>query len=278
MTLDEKISYSIGMLQNGERLALSINPEFGYYLAFSGGKDSQVLYALAKMAGVRFRAFYNVTSIDPPENVYFIRKNYTEVEFVHPKENFFKLVRRYGLPLMHYRFCCARLKEGYGAGCCVLTGVRAQESRKRASMHEIEVFSRRKEHAGRPRERTFDEMLEAEHQCIKGKDRVMVRPLFNWSEDDVWTFIECNHLPINPCYSSVGRVGCMFCPFASREQREMYLDKYPLYKSALLRSLYVYWNKFDVHALPSPDVYLDWWLSGVSLSKYLKRRPQYDVS
>lgn len=34
----------------------SFEPEEGYFLAFSGGKDSQCVYHLAKMAGVKFDA------------------------------------------------------------------------------------------------------------------------------------------------------------------------------------------------------------------------------
>lgn len=37
-------------------------PSDGYYLAFSGGKDSVVIKALADMAGVKYDAHYNVTS------------------------------------------------------------------------------------------------------------------------------------------------------------------------------------------------------------------------
>lgn len=32
-------------------------PEEGYFLAFSGGKDSTVIHHLAVLAGVRFQAF-----------------------------------------------------------------------------------------------------------------------------------------------------------------------------------------------------------------------------
>ena len=51
-------------------------PKEGYYLAFSGGKDSCVCYELCKMAGVKFTAHYHVTTVDPPELVYFIREYY----------------------------------------------------------------------------------------------------------------------------------------------------------------------------------------------------------
>ena len=37
-----------------------------YYGAFSGGKDSQTIYHLAQMAGVKFDAQYSLTTVDPP--------------------------------------------------------------------------------------------------------------------------------------------------------------------------------------------------------------------
>ena len=50
-----------------------IEPRGGsFYLAFSGGKDSCVIKALADMAGVKYDAVYRVSSVDPPELVRFI--------------------------------------------------------------------------------------------------------------------------------------------------------------------------------------------------------------
>lgn len=49
-------------------------PDEGYFVAFSGGKDSVVIKALCDLAGVRYDAHYNVTTVDPPELVRFIRK------------------------------------------------------------------------------------------------------------------------------------------------------------------------------------------------------------
>ena len=42
-------------------------PKEGYYVAFSGGKDSVVLLDIVKRSGVKFDAHYNITGIDPPE-------------------------------------------------------------------------------------------------------------------------------------------------------------------------------------------------------------------
>ena len=44
----------------------TFEPPEGYFLAFSGGKDSQAVYHLAKMAGVKFDAHYSLTTVDPP--------------------------------------------------------------------------------------------------------------------------------------------------------------------------------------------------------------------
>ena len=57
--LEDRIKYSIELLQKHEKTALNLNPE-GYYLGFSGGKDSQVIYELCKKAGVKFTAHFNL--------------------------------------------------------------------------------------------------------------------------------------------------------------------------------------------------------------------------
>lgn len=263
-----RVEYSIAQLRKGEQLALALNPDGGYYLAFSGGKDSQVVMELCEMAGVKFTPHYNVTSIDPPDNVYFIRRHYPNVIFDHPKENFFRLIEKKGLPTMQRRFCCERLKEGLGAGNVVLTGVRAAESRKRASYSQLEIYSRRKEHATGTRERTIEQIMENEHQCIKGKDRVMLRPVLYWTEEEVWEFIKKRKLPVNPCYESVGRVGCMFCPFATKGQIAMYETRYPGFKKAILRALSKYWMRTNEHMLSNPFEYYEWWKTKMTVKRF----------
>jgi phosphoadenosine phosphosulfate reductase len=279
ITLDDKINESISLIQKGEHLALSLNPKDGYFVGFSGGKDSQVLLELVRMSGVKFHAYYSVTTNDPPENVYFIRNHYPEVTFLHPKRNFFKLVEHKGLPTIFHRFCCEYLKEKAGAGNVVLTGVRAEESRKRALYDTVMVKSKRKEHKNREGY-SLEQMEQNQHRCIKGKDAVMVYPLLQWKEFEVWQFIYEHHLPVNPCYNLFGRVGCMFCPFSGRRELMYYEERYPRFKNLFLASLQKYLdrrNADDVLGRDAKDFY-DWWKTKTTLDKYLAKKQQLELN
>ena len=127
----DKIEASINRLQ-------AMCPEEGYYVAFSGGKDSQCVYHLCKMAGVKFDAHYNVTSVDPPELVQFIKRNYPDVIFDYPRNARGEVVTMWNLipaermpPTRLVRYCCETLKETSGKGRYTVTGVRQAESANR---------------------------------------------------------------------------------------------------------------------------------------------------
>lgn len=279
--MQQKIDNSIALIRKGERLALALNPTDGYFVGFSGGKDSQVLLQLVKMAGVQYRAYYSVTTNDPPDNVYFIRQHYPDVTFLHPKDNFFKLIEKKGLPTIWHRFCCAYLKENTGAGNAVLTGVRAEESRKRSQYPIINIHSRRKEHKDR-RGRSLAEIEANQHRCIKGKDKLMIYPLLYWKEYEVWQFIKDMKLPINPCYERGGRVGCMFCPYSKPSQIAYYENQYPLFKENIIKSLSIYLQKYprrnDKSGLNDAEEYYEWWKSKKPLSIYLANKRQQDIN
>lgn len=279
MSLNKKIAESLDLLTRGEATALRMNPEEGYFLGFSGGKDSQTVYHLCKLAGVRFEPYYSVTGIDTPETIHFIRDNYPDVEFIHHKQNFFQLVEEKGLPTIMRRYCCERLKEHFGAGQCVLTGVRAEESKKRASYAAIEVFSRRKEHQNQTRKRNEEWLTQEEHQCIKGKDKIMIRPILNWTTEDVFQFLLMVGAKINPTYAKHRRVGCMFCPFAPKAEIEYFETIYPKYRQRLLLAIERWGAKNGYYGLNSAEEVLQWWKTKMSIADYKMRdlaSPQYD--
>lgn len=274
--LKYKIDAAIDFIQRGEKLALSLN-EQGYFVAFSGGKDSQVLLWLVQQAKVKYKAYYSVTTNDPLQNVQFIRKYYKEVIFLHPKDNFYTLVEKNGLPLRQMRYCCKVLKESAGAGFATLVGVRREESMRRSKYNFVDVVSRRKEHKERVGSYDLDEIIAVNHKCIKGKDKVLLRPMLDFTEKDVWSIINEFHLPKNPCYEKVERVGCIFCPFSSRQTIERYCIEFPKVKETLMKSISVFLKNKPSIGL-SKEEYFDWWLSDMSLQEYKESKKQLEMN
>ena len=271
-TLQEKVYDSIKLILRARRVAYSLNYETGFIVAFSGGKDSQCVLELCRMAGVKYKAYYSVTGIDAPANVHFIQKHYPEVEFLHPKENYFQLVEKKGLPMIQYRYCCERLKERVGLGSCLLDGVRAEESKKRSEYSSVMVRSRRKENVERGRERDIAEIEEQQHRCIHGHDRLDIHPILEWSKEDVWQFINERGIPVNPCYDLVERVGCMYCPFAQSRQLDVYDKLYPSYKRRLLLALERFLEVKSIEGIESAEEYYEWWKSKMTLKQWAQRK------
>lgn len=126
--LSEKVNKSL------ERLK-SFEPEEGYYLAFSGGKDSVTCKALLDMSGCKYHAVYRVTSVDPPELVRFIKNQHPDVVREVPRDKEGKPITMWNLipkrtmpPTRLIRYCCSSLKESGGVGEMTVTGVRWAES------------------------------------------------------------------------------------------------------------------------------------------------------
>lgn len=111
MPLEFKVRRAVKLLQAWAPAALRMHEE-GYWLSFSGGKDSCVIKELAKMADVPFKAVYNQTTIDPPELCAFIRKHHPDVEWsLAKKVGFFGRCVIQGLPTPRARWCCRKFNE-----------------------------------------------------------------------------------------------------------------------------------------------------------------------
>lgn len=119
-----------------------------YTVSDSGGKDSAVLRIVAERAAVPFEIVHNLTTVDAPVTVYYVRKmqqlylskgiNY---EIIKPPLNMWQLIVKNGTPPTRLmRYCCEALKESYGKGKKVATGVRKSESRNRSENQGIVTF------------------------------------------------------------------------------------------------------------------------------------------
>lgn len=238
--LQDKIDYSINLIKRAEKTALRYRPE-GFFVAFSGGKDSQVLLKLTELAGVKFTAEYRLTTIDPPENVRFIKEYYPSVVIVRPDTTFYRLCLHYKtLPTQWMRFCCRELKEAANEHAVTLTGVRKSESARRSHRQEVYLMTRRRHPEFT--QGTLDQFTrhqESTVECLRGKDKLTVNPILEWTEDDVWQFIHAYNLPINPLYQSgYKRVGCLFCPMSNIKNIRIDVERYPKYYQAMLRLIH----------------------------------------
>lgn len=232
----EKIDHSIALLKKAEPMAFEYSDK-GFFLAFSGGKDSQCLYHIAKQAGVKFEAHYSLTTQDPPELVKFIKRQYPDVVIDRPKMNFRQLCLKKGLlPTRTSRFCCADLKETNGANTVTLTGVRRAESARRSKRNEFEVSNHK--YSGTIDQ--FNRVRETDFACIGGKDKIIINPIIDWTDDDVWDYLN-NVAKVPHCElydEGWKRIGCIFCPMARKSEWTAYEQRYPKYKEALLRLIH----------------------------------------
>lgn len=218
-----------------EWLRLFCPPE-GYYLAFSGGKDSQCIYHLAEEAGVKFDAHYNQTGVDPPSLIYFMREHYPDVIVEPYEKSMWQLIKEHRMPpLRTVRFCCRYLKERGGQGRIVLVGVRAAESRSRAAGYGmVTVRARRRQ----DRLYSFDpeQGRQLVRSCPSG-GKVVLSPIFAWTDQDVWAFIRSRNLSYCELYDEgFKRLGCIGCPMAKRKTREMGFARWPKFKDAYIRT------------------------------------------
>ena len=205
--LQKKIDSSIKLL----RAVQKSRPNEIIEVAYSGGKDSDVILQLAKEAGINYEAIYKNTTIDPPGTIKHAQEMGAEIH--QPKKTFFQLIEENGLPSRFSRHCCKFLKE-YKILDKVVIGIRREESTKRADIYkeptECRFYGSKKEH------------VEA------------IYPILEWETKDVADFLQDRRIKCAPVYYDENgmfhaerRLGCMCCPLASKKKRIEQFRKYP---------------------------------------------------
>ena len=210
--LEKKVERAIRLLQ-------SIPQDGDIELSYSGGKDSDVILELAKMAGIPYRAIYKNTTIDPKGTIAHAREMGAEV--IHPKKTFFQLVSEKGFPSRFARFCCSALKE-YKICDRAIQGIRRSESRKRAEKYKEPEVCR----------------------VYSAKEKVKVYlPILEWTDQDVEEFIKERNIKCHPLYYRGGgqfdvtkRLGCVGCPLQSRRKRIQEFKDNPKFLKAWIRA------------------------------------------
>lgn len=303
LDLRNKIQHSVELIRKAEKLALIYDPENGFYNTFSGGKDSQALYYIVKMSGVKFQTHINFTSVDPAEVVKFVKTQYPSVIRHKPQISIYKKAIDIGfLPTMIRRWCCKEYKEGGGAGKVKLIGIRSAESVKRSKRNEVEVSAKKfsgnieefKEWSNKQIERKkkrklknqdeFSVKKDNEVRCINGKDSILISPIFDWTQKDVWYFLK-NIIKAPHCNiydEGQERIGCILCPMASLKQTQKDIEKYPYVKKKWIEAIkemrrngifdYKYTNNPNATEDDIAENIFDCWISREPYNKWYSKK------
>jgi len=222
------------------------------YAGNSGGKDSAVVDYLLQKSGIEYTSIYANTTIDPPGTIKHIRENYPHTVIMQPKETFYQLVERKGLPTRLNRFCCEFLKEYVSVGKIIFEGVRSSESRKRQGRDYVHCDNRKWQ---------------------KGSQHIY--PIYDWTDEDVYSFIEKHNIKLAPHYETgAKRLGCIGCPLVSRKgAREKEFELYPRYYEAIKKAIQKGMAKNTQWKLTcatdgNGELAMQWWLSGKTMNDF----------
>lgn len=228
--LQKKIDRAIRLLKSIENAADENGKVQPIEVAYSGGKDSDVILQLAKESGINFKAIYKCTTIDPPGTVKHARDMKVEIRKPREGNTFFKLIQKKGLPSRWHRFCCSDLKEYKILDKCIM-GVRREESAKRA--------------------KRYQEPTECRFYGSKKKHVEAIYPILDWTLQDVADFIEDRGIVCAPTYYDEQgvfhperRLGCLCCPLMSVKKRREAFKQYPKMLYQYCKNLKIF---YDAH-------------------------------
>lgn len=222
MPLDVKVSKAIATFQHYAKSAETWDMfEPWLHLSSSGGKDSELITWLAQKAGVPFKIYNNLTTLDPPELIHFFRKQHPEAYIYKPDK---PLLRRLweddgqGPPTRMSRWCCEIYKEQGCFGQIKVFGIRASESNRRKQNWRIWT-------------------------PMKNDGSWVLNPILYFTDKDVWTVTREEKIPYCSLYDEgFRRLGCIGCPMAGTCGRKREFERWPKYHLAWQRAFQKFWS------------------------------------
>lgn len=230
----------------------TFQPNEAYYGCYSGGKDSDTIYILGKLAGINAEWHHNLTTVDAPETVNYVR-SHKDIIIDKPYKSMWKLIVERGMPPTRLvRYCCEELKEKGGTGKLTITGVRWDESRNRSENADIvRIMGKPKDTIKKVNEQGIeykttkqggillnddnDESRRVVEQCYRTR-KTLINPIVDWTDADVWEFLKHYGCDSNPLYQcGFKRIGCIGCPMANKN-RYIEFARYPKYKQNYIKA------------------------------------------
>ncbi len=253
MNLNKKVRNAI------EALKMFEPTDEPYYLCYSGGKDSDCIRILAALADVRHDIVHNLTSVDAPETINYIWTIPNAI-IDKPRDKDGKqitmwslIVKKHMPPTRFTRYCCEHLKEQGGKGRMRITGVRKAESSKRKKNGGlVKILGKPKtvlklaEELGVEYDNTplgglvmnYDnaDSRRLTEYCYRTTN-VTVNPIIDWTDQDVWDFLNYYGCEGNPLYQcGCKRIGCIGCPMQSYKGMKRDFERYPKYRDNYIKA------------------------------------------
>ena len=270
-----------------ERIKLAALMSERYYdtplvCTYSGGKDSDVMLELFKRSGVDFTVTSCHTTVDAPQTVYHIREKFKELEeqgiksiitypsFKGKRTSMWELIEQKGAPTRTHRWCCQIFKETNSSNKMVATGVRWEESTKRAARKEYEALGKTSKEC---QSATYEDIILANDNVNKRqiiercelKGAVVANPIIDWKNKDIWEFIRSEKIKYNPLYDmGYSRVGCIGCPMSSYSKRCKEFSDFPKYRDNYIKAFDRFINKKEkegcISRYKTAQEMFDWWM------------------
>ena len=103
--------------------------------------------------------------------------------------------------------------------------------------------------------------------CIR-TGKVLINPIIDWEEEDVWEFLNMNGIEHCCLYDEgIKRIGCIGCPMGGCEGMKKDFDRWPAYRELYLKAFekMIQVRKERglkiMEAWVSPEAVMRWWLN-----------------